>query len=211
MQNKNEVKQALIRAGIWYSLNKLRSIPELLHWLRSGLKGAAPHPIKMSIVGAYLKNFSLDQFIETGTFHGDTLGYIAKSGISCTSIELSQDLYHSALLRFKAHKNVRLIQGDSGQKLPELLDGINKPALFWLDGHYSSGFTASAKTHTPISVELNAILNHPIKQHVILMDDARCFDGTNDYPHLDDLLRVIRENGNYSAEVSTDIIRLVPR
>lgn len=58
---------------------------------------------------------------------------------------------------------------------------------------------------------LKAILNHPIKQHVILIDDARCFDGTNGYPYLDDLLRVIGEDGSYIAEVSTDIIRLIPR
>jgi hypothetical protein len=44
-----------------------------------------------------------------------------------------------------------------------------------------------------------------------LINDARYFDGTNDYPNLDDLLRVVREDGSYSAEVSTDIIRLVPR
>jgi len=45
----------------------------------------------------------------------------------------------------------------------------------------------------------------------VLIDDARYFDGTNDYPHLDDLLHVIREDGSYSAEVSADIVRLVPR
>lgn len=91
-----------------------------------------------------------------------------------------------------------------------LLKEISKPTLFWLDGHYSSGITASAETHTPISAELQAILIHSVKEHVILIDDARCFNGTNDYPHLDELLRIIREEGSYSAEVSADIIRLTP-
>jgi hypothetical protein len=153
----------------------------------------------------------MDVFVETGTYLGDTLSYVANSGVQCTSIELSQELYEAACKRFSACTNVRLVQGDSGQKLPVLLNTINKKVLFWLDGHYSSGITERAETDTPISAELKAILRHPIKQHVILVDDARCFDGTNNYPHLDDLLRVIREDGSYSAEVSLDIIRIVPR
>ncbi len=163
------------------------------------------------VIGSYLKRFSINSFVETGTNLGDTLGYFARKGIWCTSIELSKDLYQAACTVFKARRNVRLVQGDSSQRLPELLEEIDKPVLFWLDGHYSSGLTASAKIHTPISAELKAILDHPIKQHVILIDDARYFDGANDYPHLDDLLRVIREDGSYGVEVSTDIIRLVPR
>jgi len=113
--------------------------------------------------------------------------------------------------RFDGYKNVRLIQGDSGQRLLELLTGISKPVLFWLDGHYSAGISVRGETDTPVSAELKAILSHAIKQHVILIDDARCFDGTNDYQNLDDLLRIIREDGSYTAEVSADIIRLVPR
>ena len=211
MQIKNQIKQFLIRSGIWYPLNLLRWIPNILHWLRSGCSGVAPDPIKMMVVWSYLKKYSIGEFVETGTYLGDTLCYIAKKGVRCTSIELSRELYETAGKRFEAYKNVRLVQGDSGQRLPEVLKDINNPVLFWLDGHYSSGITASAGTHTPVSIELKAILGHPIKQHVILIDDARCFDGTNDYPHLDDMLRIIQEDGSYWAEVSTDIIRLVPR
>ena len=115
------------------------------------------------------------------------------------------------LARVLGRRNVRLIEGDSGIRLPEMLADIRRPVLFWLDGHYSAGVTASAALHTPISAELQAILRHPVKGHVILIDDARCFDGSNDYPHIDDLLRVVREDGNYAAEVSIDIIRLIPR
>lgn len=211
MQAKRWIKQFLIGSGPWYRLNLLRRTPEILRWLRSGCNGAAPHPIKMMVVASYLKQFSIDDFVETGTYLGDTLGYIAKSGVQCTSIELSRELYEAACKRFNGYKNVRLVQGDSGQRLPELLKEINKPVLFWLDGHYSAGITASAETQTPISTELKAILGHPVKTHVILIDDARRFDGSNDYPHLHDLLRVVREGGSYSAEVSADIIRLIPR
>ncbi len=211
MQSRIHIRQFLIGSGLWYPLNLLRSIPAIFRWLGSGCNGLAPHPVKLMVIRSYLRRFSIGNFVETGTNLGDTLGYFAKQGISCTSIELSQELYQVARTVFEARKNVRLVQGDSSQMLPELLEETNKPILFWLDGHYSSGLTASAETHTPISAELNAIFDHPIKQHVILIDDARYFDGTNNYPHLDDLLRVIREDGSYVAEVSADIIRLVPR
>jgi hypothetical protein len=211
MQVKALIKGFLTRSGLWYPLNLVRTTPEILHWLQSGCTGVAPHTVKMMVVRSYLERFKIDQFVETGTYLGETLAYIATTGVHCTSVELSPDLYGAACKRFNGYKNVKLVQGDSGQRLPEILKEINKPILFWLDGHYSSGVTSRAESNTPISTELNTILSHPIKQHVILIDDARCFDGTNDYPHLNDMLRVIREDGSYCAEVSTDIIRLLPR
>lgn len=211
MQTKIIIKNLLIKSRLWSSLDLLRRIPHIVNWLRSGSAGVAPHPVKMMVVGSYLKKFSIDTFIETGTYLGDTLDYIARSGASCISIELSKSLYERAIKRFDGRKNIRLVQGDSGQRLPELLDDINTPVLFWLDGHYSAGLTSSTEMHTPINAELKAILSHYIKQHVILIDDAHCFNGTDDYPHLDELLQLIREDGHYIIEVSTDIIRLVPR
>jgi hypothetical protein len=211
MQTRTRIRQQLIGWGLWYPLNLVRSIPAICRWLHAGCNGPAPDPVKLAVINSYLNRYSIDGLVETGTYLGETLGYFARRGISCTSIELSIELHQAARALFEARTNVRLIQGDSGQKLAELLEEISKPVLFWLDGHYSAGLTASSESHTPVSSELKAVLDHPIKQHVILIDDARYFDGTNGYPHLDDLLRVIREDDSYSAEVSTDIIRLVPR
>lgn len=211
MDIRMHTKHILMSAGVWYPLNLLRRAPEVLQWLRSGCSGVAPHPIKMRVVSSYLKKFLIEDFIETGTYLGDTLHYIASFGVRCTSIELSKELFEVACMRFKDCENVRLVHGDSGQRIPELLNGINKPTLFWLDGHYSAGITAGSESHTPISAELRAILSHHLKNHVILIDDARCFNGKNNYPRLDDLLREIREDGGYVAEISADIIRLVPR
>jgi hypothetical protein len=211
MQVRSHVRHFLIRSGLYYHVNLVRGIPDILSWLRSGCCGVAPQAIKMMAVMSYLKRFQIDEFVESGTYAGDTLGYISRRGVRCTSIELSRELHEAAIARFNDDANVRLVQGDSAQRLPEVLKEINRPVLFWLDGHYSGGSTACAVTCTPIVSELEAILNHPVKEHVILIDDARFFDGAHEpYPKLDDLLRLVREDGSYSAEVSIDIIRLVP-
>ena len=87
-----------------------------------------------------------------------------------------------------------------------------EPALFWLDGHYSGGATAKGDAGTPISLELEAILASPIKNHVVLIDDTRCcFAGMNGYPCIDELLKMVRYHSHYDTEVSADIIRLTPK
>ena len=211
MTVKSSVRKFLVKVKLWRILNLFRLVPAVFSWKARGFVGAAPHRIKMTIIKSYVKKYSIRRFVETGTYLGDTLDYIAKTRIDCASIELSTDLYNAACARFSGVKNIKLLHGDSGQVLPEFLKEISEPTLFWLDGHYSAGITAGIEMHTPISAELDAILNHSIKEHVILIDDARCFDGTNDYPHLDSLLKKIREDGGYEVEVTMDIVRLVPR
>jgi hypothetical protein len=195
---------------LWYPANIARFLPEILQWLSGGCRGPAPHPLKLIIINSYLRRLHLEAFVETGTYLGETLEYIARSGVPCTSIELSPQLFAGAQKRFKRFSNVVLKQGDSAQQLPIVLDAVFCPTLFWLDGHYSAGITVGSALATPIGSELSAILRHPIKDHVILIDDARCFNGEGGYPRLDELLREVRENGSYSAEVSADIIRLTP-
>ena len=58
-------------------------------------------------------------------------------------------------------KNVELLHGDSGTELGNVMNKINQPALFWLDGHYSAGVTAKGDKDTPIYEELVCILNAP--------------------------------------------------
>jgi hypothetical protein len=126
------------------------------------------------------------------------------------SIELGTELYEKAKERFTNDKNVLIIKGDSGKVLPTVLVNINEPVIFWLDGHYSSGVTALGEKEFPIFEELNAILNSKQLNHVLLIDDARLFNGEGDYPTIDKLTEYIRsKNEKYEVEVKYDIIRYV--
>lgn len=209
---KLAIKHQLSNIGIWSHLDLVRRLPEITRWIGAGCTGIAPPPVKRMVLAAYLRRFDLHQFVETGTHLGDTLAYIAfDKAVKCTSIELADSYYQLAMQRFASYTNVNLLKGDSGTVLPEFVRTSRAPALFWLDGHYSGGITARGEMDTPVSAELQAILDSPIKNHVILIDDARCFDGTNYYPHLDALLNMVRENAAYHIEVSADIIRLTPK
>lgn len=44
----------------------------------------------------------------------------------------------------------------------------------WLDAHYSGGTTAKGKKSSPLKDELEIIKKHPIKNHIILIDDVNC-------------------------------------
>jgi hypothetical protein len=208
---KTTLKYSLSRLGILPVLDSFRRLLETRRWIVSGCTGIAPPPVKHKILMAYLHKYALNEFVETGTHLGDTLAYLAyDKNIHCTSIELADSYYQEAKNRFESYTNVNILHGDSGTLIPTLVKQLTEPALFWLDGHYSGGLTAQGDSDTPISAELKAIFRSPCKTHVILIDDARCFVGSNGYPYLDDLLKTVREKSDYRVEVSTDIIRLTP-
>jgi hypothetical protein len=90
------------------------------------------------------------------------------------------------------------------QSVVTRLDG---PALFWLDGHYSAGITARGSLETPVQRELEIILASA-NDHVILVDDARCF-GTGDFPTLDAVRALVAElRPGWTCVVNDDIIRI---
>ena len=148
-------------------------------------------------------------FVETGTWKGRTISNVATSFSKCYSIELDEKLYLAACQRFKEMPWVRMVHGDSAKALPEVLTEINEPAVFWLDAHYCGFNTAvgKGKRHSPILEELGSIFSHQITNHLVLIDDARCFVGIGGYPTIRRLARFIRENGyGYEMRISDDVI-----
>ena len=172
---------------------KRKQVKELEDWEREGEKLVpVPHLVKQGALKTYAARFRLKILVETGTFRGDMIEAMNGSFDFIYSIELSKDFHEKAKLRFKHNTRVKLIQGDSGTELKQVLDQIDQPALFWLDGHYSGGKTAGAEKHTPIFEELEHLLNSRIEGHVIIIDDARCFGTDPAYPNLEELSEFIK-------------------
>jgi hypothetical protein len=173
---------------------------------------------KRAILNSFKEKYALKILVETGTFMGDTVEYFKNSFEKVISVELAEELARKAQKRFENDRNVRIIQGDSGKVLKDLVKDTSEPILFWLDGHYSSEFfvgdeyirTARTDVDTPVEEELQTILKSGL-DHVILIDDARLFTGLTDYPPISKLKRMVRRSGKaYSLKVENDIIRITP-
>jgi len=119
-------------------------------------------------------------FIETGTYMGDGIRKALKSGFTeIYSIEIDPDRYLSCKKMFAENKNVTIILGDSGKVLPDLLQKINKKITFWIDAHYCADGAFIGDKWCPLKEEFEAIKNHNIKCHTLLVDDWRCMENTH--------------------------------
>ena len=159
-------------------------------------------------------------FIETGTFFGDTIEFFKNNFTRLYSIELSEELAARAKKRFENDAHISIVNGDSSIQLSNILAEIDQRCIFWLDGHYSSEFwvgkefikTAKGKKDTPIREELNQIFNHKIKDHIILIDDARVFTNQQDYPGVKQIKKMVSKRLlSHTLEIKNDVIRILPR
>ncbi len=187
---------------------------QLRHWILNGRPVPPPNVVKQRTVQEYANRYQLDILIETGTFWGDMVAASKDRFSRIISVELSDYLYERAKKRFAKYPHIELIHGDSGLVVPQILEQLQNPALFWLDAHAMNNIqnTARAILETPIIQEVDKILSHPVKDHVILIDDARFFNGEHDYPTLDEFQNLIQSRRkDMRFEVLNDSIRLVPR
>lgn len=169
--------------------------------------------ISASVLSKYKGKANI--FIETGSHIGNTIEVARKLDFKkIYSIELAAHLYKMCVNRFKAYKNIHLIHGASEVELPKLLNVIDEKAIFWLDGHWSKGDTALGDKAVPLYDELEAIANHEIKDHILLIDDVRLIgDKSTDIDEwgtlsLDDVKeRIFNINPNYKISFENGYVK----
>jgi hypothetical protein len=166
--------------------------------------------IKYEAIRDYGRRYGTRTLVETGTYLGDSIQASLPHFSRIYSIELGDELWRRAARRFAAHRHVSILHGDSAKVLPHIAAQLTEPALFWLDGHYSGGVTARGAEDTPILSELEAVLSQPPK-HVVLIDDIRCFTGSDGYPTVSGLQAFAHtRRPEYEFAVENDIARLTP-
>lgn len=197
---------------VLHRINKfVKEADELRRWKNRGKPLPAPHLVKQRTVQRYGKAFHLRTLIETGTYTGAMVFAMQDEFDRIYTIELDEGLGEAAQRGFAKFDHIEAIQGDSGDVLPQIMKRITEPCLFWLDGHYSGEGTARGGSDTPILRELESIFKHPIDGHVILIDDAHCFIGENDYPTIEELRRIALDSKpDWHFEVSDNIVRIHP-
>ncbi|MDR2286698.1 MAG: hypothetical protein LBE04_04380 [Prevotellaceae bacterium] len=205
---KKKIKYILPKI-LQQTIKQILSNREIQQWIKNGRPVPPPHKIKQMTIDKYQKENLIHVFVETGTYLGAMVDAQLNNFQNIYSIELSEELYQRALKRFKKQPKVKLIQGDSGKVLQTLILQINERAIFWLDGHYSAGITAKGDVECPIYEELKAIFKSPLN-HILLIDDARCFSGQGDYPSIQDLSEyIISQRSTAHIKVEDDIIRVM--
>jgi hypothetical protein len=149
---------------------------QLKHWRKRNYLENAPQFIKEKV----LEKYSIENanWVETGTYMGDTTYFLSKKYPHIYSIEPNVEFYKEALNIFKG-SNVTLFNNVSENTLPTLLPTLKGNINFWLDGHYSGGETFKGNKECPIKDELNSI--------EVNFDNFEKISA-NDYPSIDYLV-----------------------
>jgi hypothetical protein len=183
----------------------LAAWPDYASWrLRGRPMRRVPHLVKQRALEEYARRYRLRCMVETGTNLGQMIAAMLPRMDEIWSIEMDAWSCERARRRFARQPKVHMVHGDSGRRMAEVVAQLRGPALFWLDAH---DFDRS----TPIREELEAIAAQPARGHVILIDDAKWFDGRNQYPTREWLADfTARRLPGYRLEEALHIFRLTP-
>jgi hypothetical protein len=199
---KNTVKSLLAR----YSPSTMKAIKAVKEKFEEFAADTDRYSWNHALIRRYAREINASTFVETGTLYGDTIHAVRDDFDQIYTIEIEKTLYLKATARFRHLSHIHTICGDSGEMLKMVLPKINTPAVFWLDGHYSGGDTGKGLKDTPIMEELSSILSSNHKG-IILIDDARMFNGEGDYPMMSSLKEMIlAKNKGSSISRERDVL-----
>lgn len=163
---------------------------------------------KVALIRDYAGRYpQLRVFVETGLWQGGgSWEGVRDLFYCCYAIDLDESNVEEAI-----GKGLQVgYVGDSADWLPELLQHLDEPALFWLDAHCMSEY--DGEDSCPLLAELAAIVAWPYAaDSVVLIDDARLL-GRPGYPTHDQLY-ALAERGYYRRWLwisKDDVIRLTP-
>ena len=127
--------------------------------------GAIYNSIPTKLADGLRKRFGLTMFVESGLAQGTTTLWAESLFDFVVSIEIDKAAIETFESRYPK-STVMIVEGDSSDRMIEIVQTLDFPALFWLDGH--------SDAYTPILEELTAI-NQSELPHVIMIDDWRMF------------------------------------
>jgi hypothetical protein len=163
--------------------------------------------LPFELVVALSSSLGLKTAVETGTYSGTGAELLKSLFPRVFSVELSEALYLEAKEKYGNIKGLEFIWGSSPVVLPEIMQKVGEPALFWLDAHWSPDFEkqvlvdprnptlgwnpeetserlASVGGQCPVLDEIQAIDRYEFNsESCILIDDARLFLGPPPPPH----------------------------
>jgi len=160
--------------------------------------------------------FSIDLFIETGTFQGGTTSWAAKHFKEVYTVENSKELHAQTSAKFSHLSNIKFLLGNSPAQLKQIFNATHRPAILWLDAHWCGGLTYGAHDECPLLDEIREVIASN-QDHIILIDDARLFlkppstyHADDQWPGLNEIIPLLLEKKGYYTFTCEDIIAAVP-
>ncbi|MGA7077370.1 MAG: hypothetical protein WBQ43_22245 [Terriglobales bacterium] len=201
----------LLGERVYIKFKPLGHYPDYLWWVLRGKPVRSPHLLKQRTVAECGRRYKLRCLVETGTYYGEMVAALCRQFDRVYSIEFDPKLAEYSRERFKNDPQVKILEGDSRLLVPHVVAELDRPAVFWLDAGYY-GVDLATGDLSRLLTELRAILSSPIKEHVVLMDDARMFVGTDSKFSAAQLVAWIeREYPDRKVEIVRDIFRVTHR
>ena len=184
---------------------KRRLNPGFIPWMRRGFASPSLQKVKMRVLER--RGIPNTNWIETGTYLGDTSRVLSKLGTKVLTIEPQGELFLNAKRKLSKLNNIEFLHGTSEECLDVAILKLSGEVNFWLDGHFSGDVTFKGATLSPIQFELETIEKHLTRfnRTTIFIDDIRVFpvreNSDSDYPTVGWLIDWALRNGfDYTIE-----------
>lgn len=153
------------------------------------------------------RRHNLHVLVETGTHVGRTALWGAQHFDVVFTIESDEDYLRQAGVRCRGYDNITFLLGDSVARLPDVLLQLTRPALFWLDAHWSPDLHSERpQVICPVLAEL-AMINESKYRNAIMVDDARLFTNNNHgWPELSEVISMMKYKGKRAVTIRDDVI-----
>jgi hypothetical protein len=168
------------------------------------------------IVLKFMTKAGIKNFVETGTYKGNTSFWAAGHFEKVYTIEIDPAISKATASRPDCPRNIDFLIGNSKDVLSGIVGKLNGRSVFWLDGHWCNVTDFGKDMECPLIDELKAL--QTLNDAVILIDDARAFLGPLPPPHdnaqwprIDEIFLLLKKQFPASlVTIADDVIYCLP-